>query len=229
MNALLSPADLQAIMLTLTLCLWTTVILLLISTPLAWWLAQGNGRRHRIVQALVALPLVLPPTVLGFYLLVLLGPHGAIGATLQHWGLPHLAFTFEGILIGSVIYSLPFAVQPLYQAFRALDRDSLDIAATLGAGRLDRFLHVILPGCASGFITAMALSFAHTLGEFGVVLMLGGSLPGETRVMSIQIYDQVEALQYGSAHLLSLSMVVIAVIALYLIYTVQDRHAAREH
>lgn len=223
MNTLLSAADMQAALLTLELCVWTTLVLLLISTPLAWWLAQGRGRRHRIIQSLVALPLVLPPTVLGFYLLVLLGPHGVVGGTLQQWGLPHLAFTFEGILIGSVIYSLPFAVQPLQQAFQSLDRHALDIAATLGAGWLDRFIHIVVPACKGGFITAMALAFAHTLGEFGVVLMLGGSLPGETRVMSIQIYDQVEALQYGNAHMLSALMVVIALVALYLIYAVQPR------
>jgi len=219
----LSPADWQAILLTLKLCSLTTLILLIIATPLAWWLAWGRSRLRTAVQAIVALPLVLPPTVLGFYLLILLGPQGAVGGTLNQLGLPHLAFSFEGILIGSVIYSLPFAVQPLQQAFLTLGKQPLEVAATLGASARDRFFNVTLPLCRGGFVVAATLSFAHTLGEFGVILMLGGSIPGETRVLSVQIYDHAEAMNYGAAHSLSLGMLIAAFVVLFIVYGAQKR------
>ena len=223
MSFTLSPADWQAILLTLKLCSLTTLILLIIGTPLAWWLAWGQSRWRTAVQAVVALPLVLPPTVLGFYLLMLLGPQGAVGGTLNQFGLPHLAFSFEGILVGSILYSLPFAVQPLQQAFLTLGRQPLEVAGTLGASARDRFMHVTLPLCRGGYIVAATLSFAHTLGEFGVILMLGGSIPGETRVLSVLIYDHAEAMNYAAAHSLSLGMLITAFVVLFIVYGAQKR------
>jgi len=189
----LGPADWQAIELTLKLCLYTTIILLIISTPIAWWLAHGNSPGRLVTQAIVALPLVLPPTVLGFYMLIALGPRGPVGGTLESMGLTHLAFSFEGILVASVIYSIPFAVQPLTEAFKNLGRRPVEVASSLGAGVFDRFWTVILPLTRGGFVVAATLTFAHTIGEFGVILMLGGSIPGETKVLSILIYDHAEA------------------------------------
>ncbi|OXS17115.1 molybdate ABC transporter permease subunit [Zobellella denitrificans] len=219
----LSPSDWVAIQVTLKLCLYSTLILLVIATPLAWWLAGPRSPLRIAVQALVALPLVLPPTVLGFYLLITLGPRGWVGGTLESLGLNHLAFTFEGILIGSVIYSLPFAVQPLQEAFTALGRRPLEVAASLGAGPLDRFFTVLLPLSRGGFVIAATLSFAHTLGEFGVILMLGGSIPGQTKVLSTTIYDHAEAMNYDAAHSLSLLLLVFAFLVLFVVYAVSRR------
>lgn len=219
----LSPEDWTAIGVTLRLCLFTTLILLGIGTPIALWLAAGNSRLRSVVQALVALPLVLPPTVLGFYLLLALGPQGWIGGTLQRLGLDHLAFTFTGILIGSVIYSLPFTVQPLQQAFRQAGRRPQEVAASLGAGPLDRFFSITLPLARSGFVIAATLTFAHTLGEFGVILMIGGSIPGETHVLSTTIFAHAEAMNYAAAHRLSLLLLGAAFAVLFVVYLANGR------
>jgi molybdate transport system permease protein len=219
----LSAGDWQAIELTLRLCFFTTLILLVIATPLAWWLASGKSSLRVVVQAVVALPLVLPPTVLGFYLLVALGPRGPVGGALESLGLSHLAFSFEGILLASVIYSMPFAVQPLLEAFNNLGRRPVEVAASLGAGVIDRFFTVTLPLCRGGFIVAATLSFAHTVGEFGVILMLGGSIPGETRVLSVLIYDHTEAMNYAAAHRLSLLLLVFSFLVLFVVYSMNRR------
>lgn len=209
-----SQADLAAIGLTLRLAGTTMVLLLVLCTPLAWWLAHTSSRWRGPVSAVVALPLVLPPTVIGFYLLVTLGPSGPLGQFMQWLGLPTLPFTFWGLVVGSLIYSLPFAVQPLQHAFEAIGQRPLEAAATLGAGPIDRFFTVALPLARPGFITAAILSFAHTVGEFGVVLMLGGNIPGVTRVVSVQIYDHVEALEYTHAHWLAGGMVLFSFVVL---------------
>lgn len=209
-----SSADLAAIGLTLRLAGTTMVLLLVLCTPLAWWLAHTPSRWRGPVSAVVALPLVLPPTVIGFYLLVTLGPNGPLGQFTQWLGFSTLPFTFWGLVVGSLIYSLPFAVQPLQHAFEAIGRRPLEAAATLGAGPLDRFFTVALPLARPGFITAAILSFAHTVGEFGVVLMLGGNIPGVTRVVSVQIYDHVEALEYAQAHWLAGGMVLFSFVVL---------------
>lgn len=219
----LTSVDWIAIQLTLKLCLYTTLILLVIATPLAWWLSSGRSALRTGVQAVVALPLVLPPTVLGFYLLIMLGPRGFVGGTLESIGLPHLAFSFKGILIGSVLYSMPFAVQPLLEAFNTLGRRPVEVAASLGAGAVDRFLTVILPLTRGGFVVAVTLSFAHTLGEFGVILMLGGSIPGQTKVLSVLIYDHTEAMNYAAAHQLSLLLLVFAFLVLFVVYSINRR------
>ncbi|WP_341939504.1 molybdate ABC transporter permease subunit [Marinimicrobium sp. C2-29] len=219
----LGPAEWQAIQVTFRLCFYTTVILLVLATPLAWWLAQGRSHGRVLVQAVVALPLVLPPTVLGFYLLVALGPRGIVGSTLEELGLHHLAFSFEGILIASVLYSMPFAVQPLTEAFRNLGRRPVEVASSLGAGVVDRFRTVIFPLTRGGFVVAATLTFAHTLGEFGVILMLGGSIPGETRVLSVLIYDHTEAMNYDAAHSLSLMLLIFAFITLFVVYSINRR------
>jgi molybdate transport system permease protein len=190
----------EVLWLTLRLAGVTTAILLVLATPLAWWLARGRGWRTEIVGALVALPIVLPPTVLGFYLLIALGPNSPLMVPFQALGVRTLAFTFEGLVIGSVIYSLPFAVQPLRNAFRAVGEDNLDAAATLGASGWQTFWRVALPLSVPGYVVAAILSFAHTIGEFGVVLMIGGGIPGSTNVLSIEIYKAVEALEWGRAH-----------------------------
>lgn len=222
---MIGPQDWQAIWVTLRLCLWTTAILLLLGTPLAWWLAHTRSRWRAAVEALVALPLVLPPTVLGFYLLVALGPRGPVGGLLEALGGTHLAFTFTGILIGSVLYSLPFAVQPLQDGFRAIGRQPLEVAATLGAGPLDRFFTVALPLARGSVLTAATLAFAHTMGEFGVVLMIGGSIPGETQVLSIAIYDAAEALDYRRAHILSALLLALSFVILWLVFARRRRVA----
>ncbi|MBT41470.1 MAG: molybdate ABC transporter permease subunit [Idiomarina sp.] len=222
----MSEADWQAVTLTLKLGLYSTLILLLVAIPLAWWLARKNGWVTSIVQALVALPLVLPPTVLGFYLLIWLGPSGFIGYSLESLGLDHLAFSFEGIVIASVIYSLPFAVQPLIESFRQLPQGQLDAAATLGAGWWRRFWTLVIPMSQGGLLVAATLSFAHTLGEFGVILMLGGSIPGETQVLSILIYDHTEAMDYDSAGTLALGLLVFSFTVLVSVYSLQKRYAA---
>ena len=209
-----SQADLAAIGLTLRLAGTTMVLLLVLCTPLAWWLAHTSSRWRGPVSAVVALPLVLPPTVIGFYLLVTLGSSGPLGQFMQWLGLPTLPFTFWGLVVGSLIYSLPCAVQPLPHAFEAIGQRPLEAAATLGAGPIDRFFTVALPLARPGFITAAILSFAHTVGEFGVVLMLGGNIPGVTRVVSVQIYDHVEALEYAHAHWLAGGMVLFSFVVL---------------
>jgi len=219
----LGPADWQAIELTFRLCLYTTIILLVIATPLAWWLSSGRSAARVAVQAVVALPLVLPPTVLGFYQLIVLGPRGFVGQTLENIGLTHLAFSFEGILLASVLYSMPFAVQPLNEAFANLGRRHVEVASALGAGLLDRFVTVILPLTRGGFVVAATLTFAHTLGEFGVILMLGGSIPGETKVLSVLIYDHAEAMNYESAHRLSLMLLVFSFLTLFVVYSINRR------
>ncbi|ASI67341.1 MULTISPECIES: molybdate ABC transporter permease subunit [Diaphorobacter] len=220
---LIGPDDWAAIWLTLQLASVTTVLLLVLCTPLAWWLAHTRSRWRGPVGAVVALPLVLPPTVIGFYLLVSMGPGGAIGQLTEALGLGRLPFTFPGLVVGSLVYSLPFAVQPLQRAFEALGRRPLEVAATLGASPLDRFFSVALPLARPGFVTAAILSFAHTVGEFGVVLMLGGNIPGVTRVVSVQIYDHVEALEYAQAHWLAGGMVAFSFIVLMLLHWLQPR------
>lgn len=208
MNPLLDGDALNAIRLTLALASLTTLLLLLIATPIAWWLARSASWWRGPVGAVVALPLVLPPTVLGFYFLVALGPQGPVGQLTQALGWGTLSFTFTGILLGSLVYSLPFAVQPIQHAFEAMGDRPMEVAATLRAKPLDAFFSVALPLARPGFITAAILSFAHTVGEFGVVLMIGGNIPGKTRVVSTQIYGHVEALEYAQAHWLAGGMLV---------------------
>jgi molybdate transport system permease protein len=205
----LSPEAVQAIRLTLQLATATTLLLLLLATPLAWWLASTRSRWRSPVSALVTLPLVLPPTVLGFYLLVLMGPDGAVGRLTTALGWGTLNFTFTGLLIGSLVFSLPFAVQPIQHAFEAIGPRPMEVAATLRARPLDAFFSVALPLARPGLLTAAILSFAHTVGEFGVVLMIGGNIPGQTRVVSMQIYGHVEAGEFTQAHVLSAGMVVL--------------------
>ena len=204
----------QAIWLTIELATLTTVCLLLVATPLAWWLARTGSRWRALISALVTLPLVLPPSVLGFYLLLSLGPRGLVGQLTQALGLGILSFTFSGLLIGSVVFSLPFAVQPMQHAFEALGKRPLEVAATLGAAPLDAFFTVALPQARAGVLTAAILSFAHTVGEFGVVLMIGGNIPGRTRVVSTQIYGHVEAMEYAAAHWLAGGMLLFSFIVL---------------
>lgn len=214
-----SDDDIGAIWLTLRLASTVTIILLLLGTPLAWWLARTTSRWRGPVSALVALPLVLPPTVLGFYLLIAMGPAGPIGQLTQSLGLGTLPFTFWGLVVGSVFYSLPFVVQPIQNAFEALGERSLEVAATLAASPWDRFFSVAVPLARPGFVTAAILGFAHTVGEFGVVLMIGGNIPDATRVVSVQIYDHVEALDYAHAHALSLALLLFSFVVLLLLYT----------
>ena len=218
-----SPDDWAAIRLTLELAATTTVLLLLLCTPLAWWLAHTRSRWRGPVGAVVALPLVLPPTVIGFYLLVAMGPHGPVGQLTKSLGLGTLPFSFAGLLVGSLIYSLPFVVQPIQNAFEAIGRRPLEVAATLRASPWDCFLSVVLPLARPGFLTASVLGFAHTLGEFGVVLMIGGNIPGATRVLSVQIYDHVEALDYTPAHWLSGGLLVFSFLILLVLYALQPR------
>jgi molybdate transport system permease protein len=207
----------QAIALTLELAAITTVILLVLATPLAWWLSQTGSRWRAPISALVTLPLVLPPTVLGFYILVLLGPQGWLGMLTDWLGIGLLSFTFTGLVIGSVIFSLPFAVQPIQHAFEAIGKRPLEVAATLRASPMDAFLTVALPQAKPGILTAAVLTFAHTVGEFGVVLMIGGNIPGQTRVVSTQIYGYVEAMEYTAAHWLAAGMVVFSFVVLLML------------
>ena len=216
---ILSDADLTALYLTLKLALASTIILLALGTPFAWWLARTRWRYKFFIEAMIALPLVLPPTVLGFYLLLLLGANGPLSAI----GAAPLAFTFSGLVIGSVIYSMPFVIQPLHDAFQAIGKRPLEVAATLRASPWDRFLTIALPLARPGFITASVLGFAHTIGEFGVVLMIGGNIPGQTQVLSIAIYDHVESLDYASAHWLSGGLIVLSFIMLVLVYASNKR------
>lgn len=217
----------EAVFLTLKLAGVTTLILLVVATPLAWWLARSTARWKEFVGAVVALPLVLPPTVLGFYLLLALSPDGPIGAPVQRLFGTTLPFTFTGLVIGSVIYSLPFMVQPVRNAFEALGERPLEVAATLRASPWDTFVSVALPLARPGFLSGTVLTFAHTVGEFGVILMLGGNIPGETKVLSVAIYDHVESLEYAEAHILSGGMVVGAFALIWLMTVSQKRWEAR--
>jgi molybdate transport system permease protein len=214
----MSAADADAIVLTLKLASVVTLLLLLIGTPIAWWLSRTRSRWRNAIAAVVALPLVLPPTVIGFYLLLALGPRGPLGQLTQALGFGLLPFTFAGLCVGSVFYSLPFVVQPLQDAFQATGPRPLEAAATLGAGPWDRFFSVALPLARPGILTALVLGFAHTVGEFGIVLMLGGNIPGKTRVVSVQIYDHVEALEYAEAHALAALMVLFSFLVLLALY-----------
>ena len=220
---MITESDLTALAITLRLAGVTTIILLLAGTPLAWWLARTRWRYRFLLEAVIALPLVLPPTVLGFYLLVALGPNGPVGGFMTWLGAQPLAFTFTGLVIGSVFYSMPFVVQPLQHAFMSIGNRPLEVAATLRASPFDCFLTVVLPLARPGFLTAAVLGFAHTLGEFGVVLMIGGNIPGETQVLSIAIYDHVEALEYGRAHWLSGALLLLSFVMLVLVYAVNRR------
>ncbi|MCF6756516.1 molybdenum ABC transporter permease subunit [Stutzerimonas balearica] len=219
----LDDAALAAIWLTLKLAGLTTLLLLLLGTPLAWWLARTRSPLKGPIGAVVALPLVLPPTVLGFYLLVVLGPQGAIGQLTQALGLGTLPFTFSGLVVGSVLYSMPFVVQPLQNAFQAIGEQPLEAAATLRASPWDRFFSVVLPLARPGFVSASILGFAHTVGEFGVVLMLGGNIPQQTRVVSVQIYDHVEAMEYAQAHWLAGGMLLFSFAVLLFLYSGRGR------
>ena len=216
---MISAQDLAAVGLTLRPASVTTLLLLLLGTPIAWWLARTRSRLKHAVGAVVALPLVLPPTVLGFYLLLTMGPNGLVGQATQALGLGLLPFSFAGLVVASVFYSMPFVVQPLQQAFEALGDAPLEAAATLRAGPWDSFFNVVLPLARPGFITAAMLGFAHTVGEFGVVLMIGGNIPEKTRVISVQIFDHVEALEYTQAHWLSGGMLVFSFVVLFGLYS----------
>ncbi|MGB1092154.1 MAG: molybdate ABC transporter permease subunit [Oceanobacter sp.] len=223
----LTDADLGAIWLTLKLAFIVTLLLLVLSTPLAWWLANARGWFRHIVGALVALPLVLPPSVMGFYLLLMLAPTGPVGQLTEAAGLGSLVFSFGGLVVASILYSLPFVVQPLQNAFESMGKRPLEVAATLGAGPVDQFFTVVLPLCKPGFMTAAVLGFTHTIGEFGVVLMIGGNIPDETRVISVQIYDHVEALEYGQANGLAALMVIFSFLVLLALYSLgaNNRHS----
>jgi len=225
---MLSTDDIAALWLTFEVASLATVLLLLFGTPLAWWLARTESRWRGVCNALVALPLVLPPTVLGFYLLLLLGPNGPVGGLMRELGLGPLPFTFGGLVIASVLYSLPFVVQPLQTAFAAIGEQTLEAAATLRAGPWDTFFSVVIPLARPGFLTAAILGFAHTVGEFGVVLMIGGNIPGKTRVASVQIYNHVEALEYTQAHWLAGGLLAFAFTVLLLLYGVLKSRPAVE-
>lgn len=218
--------DWRVIIVTAELATVSTVVLLVFGTPLAWWLARTKSRARPIAEAIVALPLVLPPTVLGFYLLVFLGPAGPIGRVLESIGGPRLVFSFTGLVVGSVLYSLPFVVQPLHNAFRAIPNRILDAAATLRATPFDRFKSVAMPLARPGFLTAATLGFAHTVGEFGVVLMIGGNIPGRTEVLSIALYNHVEALEYAEAHTLAAGLLVFSFAVLIAVYSLNRRFEA---
>ena len=225
----MTAADWSAVRLTAELAALSTLILLVVGTPLAWGLARTRSRFKPLWAALVAMPLVLPPTVLGFYLLLLMGPQGPVGQATQALGLGRLPFSFAGLVVASVIYSLPFVVQPLQQAFEAIPERTLEAAATLRASPLDRFFSVALPLARPGLVTAAVLGFAHTVGEFGVVLMIGGNIPDKTRVLSVALYDHVEAMEFAAAHRLAAGMVVFALLVLVALYGFnRPRHAGRE-
>ena len=220
---MLNELDFSAIIVTIKLAIVSTSILILIGTPIAWWLSQTKFKFKAVFEAIIALPLILPPTVLGFYLLITLGTNGPIGKLLESFGGSSIAFTFTGLVIGSVIYSMPFVVQPLQNSFSSVGRKPLEVAATLGASKIDRFFSVAVPLSRSGFITAAVLGFAHTVGEFGVVLMIGGNIPGETGVVSIAIYDHVEAMEYGQAHWLAGGLLATSFLMLLFVYII-NRH-----
>ncbi|ANQ67151.1 molybdenum ABC transporter permease [Candidatus Pseudothioglobus singularis] len=220
---MLNELDFSAIIVTIKLAIVSTSILILIGTPIAWWLSQTKFKFKAVFEAIIALPLILPPTVLGFYLLITLGSNGPIGKLLESLGGSSIAFTFTGLVVGSVIYSMPFVVQPLQNSFSSVGRKPLEVAATLGASKIDRFFSVAVPLSRSGFITAAVLGFAHTVGEFGVVLMIGGNIPGETGVVSIAIYDHVEAMEYGQAHWLAGGLLATSFLMLLFVYII-NRH-----
>ena len=228
MTDALSTQDLTALWITLQLAAITTILLLIVGTPLAWWLSRTRSRYKAIVEAMVALPLVLPPTVLGFYLLIMLGTNGPIGQFMQAVGAQPLAFTFTGLVVGSIFYSLPFVVQPLQTAFTAIGQRPLEVAATLRASPIDRFFSVVIPMARPGFLTAAVLGFAHTVGEFGVVLMIGGNIPGQTQVLSIAIYDHVEALEYTQAHWLAGGLLILSFLMLLTIYGLNRRFSVAQ-
>ncbi len=219
----ISQVDLQAVFLTLKLASTTVALLFVIGVPIAWWLAHTRSRYRPHIEAVVALPLVLPPTVLGFYLLILLGPNGWLGGPFSAATGAPLSFSFTGLVIASSIYSLPFVVQPLHSSFEAIGKDPLEAAWTLGASKWDAFWTVASPLAIRGYVTALVLGFAHTLGEFGVVLMVGGSIPGKTKVISIEIYEKVETLDYGNAHLLSAGLLIFSFLVLLIVYTINRR------
>lgn len=221
---MVSAADIAALWLTFKVASLATVLLVLLGTPLAWWLARTHSKWKGVINSLVALPLVLPPTVLGFYLLVLMGPNGLIGRLTDGLGIGTLPFTFSGLVIASVLYSMPFVVQPLQTAFTAIDERVLEAAATLRAGPLDTFFSVAVPMAKPGFLTAVILGFAHTVGEFGVVLMVGGNIPDKTRVVSVQIYNHVEAMEYEQAHWLAGGLLAFSFTVLLLMYTLLKTH-----
>jgi len=221
----LSDVDFAAVWLTLKLATTTTVILLIAGTPIAWWLARTRSKWKGVIGAVVALPLVLPPTVLGFYLLIALGPHGLAGQLTQLLGWGVLPFTFAGLVVASVFYSMPFVVQPLQQAFEVIGTRPLEVAATLRASPWDAFFSVVLPLAKPGFITASILGFAHTVGEFGVVLMIGGNIPEKTQVVSVQIYNHVEALEYAEAHVLAGGMLLFSFLVLLALYSRKGTNA----
>ena len=220
---MLNELDFSAIIVTIKLAIVSTSVLILIGTPIAWWLSQTKFKFKAVFEAIIALPLILPPTVLGFYLLITLGSNGPIGKLLESLGGSSIAFTFTGLVVGSVIYSMPFVVQPLQNSFSSIGRKPLEVAATLGASKIDRFFSVAVPLARSGFITAAVLGFAHTVGEFGVVLMIGGNIPGETGVVSIAIYDHVEAMEYGQAHWLAGGLLATSFLMLLFVYII-NRH-----
>ena len=220
---MLNELDFSAIIVTIKLAIVSTSVLILIGTPIAWWLSQTKFKFKAVFEAIIALPLILPPTVLGFYLLITLGSNGPIGKLLESLGGSSIAFTFTGLVVGSVIYSMPFVVQPLQNSFSSVGRKPLEVAATLGASKIDRFFSVAVPLSRSGFITAAVLGFAHTVGEFGVVLMIGGNIPGETGVVSIAIYDHVEAMEYGQAHWLAGGLLATSFLMLLFVYII-NRH-----
>ena len=220
---MLNEYDLSALLVTIKLASITTVILILVGTPIAWWLSQTRFKFKAVIEAIIALPIILPPTVLGFYLLMTLGTNGPIGNFLESLGGSSIAFTFTGLVVGSVVYSLPFVVQPLQNSFGSIGKQPMEVAATLGASKLDRFFTVAVPLARSGFITASVLGFAHTVGEFGVVLMIGGNIPGETGVLSIAIYDHVEAMEYGQAHVLAGGLLVLSFVMLLVVYIFNRR------
>jgi molybdate transport system permease protein len=226
-DSFFSAGDLAALSISLKLATLTALILLILGTPLAWWLASSRSRLRIVIEAITALPLVLPPTVLGFYLLLFLGPYGWAGKTMLRLGMQPLSFTFNGLVIGSVLYSLPFVVQPLQNAFQAVGTRTLEVAATLRAAPWDRFISVALPLARRGFVTAAVLAFAHTLGEFGVVLMIGGNIPGRTQTASIDIYNHVEILDYGAAQKLSVTLLVSCFVLLLIVYAT-NRGARRD-
>ncbi len=219
--------NLNPVWITLQLATVTTVILLLLGTPIAWWLAWSRARVRPVIEAVVALPLVLPPTVLGFYLLIMLSPDAWLGGLwLKASGSP-LTFSFTGLVVGSVLYSLPFTVQPLQSAFMNVGRPTLEMGATLGASPIDRFLNIVLPLSLRGYLVAAVLTFAHTVGEFGIVLMIGGNIPGKTQVLSIAIYEHVETIQYANAHWLSAGLLAFSFAVLLLVYTLNGRRGFR--
>ena len=220
---MINSSDWTALTLTFELALISTIILLVIGTPVAWWLSQTKVRFKFLIETMVALPIVLPPTVLGFYLLIFLGPQGSVGKLVSYLGGPSLIFSFTGLVIGSIVYSMPFVIQPLQHAFSVIDKRADETAATIGFSRLRRFFYLFLPLSKTGYLSAFVLGFAHTLGEFGIVLMIGGNIPGETQVASISIYNYVEMLEYEKAHTLSLLLLLISFTLLAIIYSLRIR------